>query len=82
MGKNKKRKMNATTAEDSLLSNKRARSILSEAEDGSVGFYKETPRVDPSSGLRTAFPGLEEDDHGQPFYGPANDGLDYLRMVR
>ncbi|KAI9800975.1 MAG: hypothetical protein M1826_005206 [Phylliscum demangeonii] len=37
-------------------------------------------RVDPTTGLRSAFPGL--DDEGELFYGPASDGLEYLRMVR
>ncbi|KAI9843170.1 MAG: hypothetical protein M1838_002745 [Thelocarpon superellum] len=41
-----------------------------------------TGRVDPSTGLRSAFPGLEDHDSRHPFYGPAHDGLDYLRMVR
>ncbi|KAI4118732.1 MAG: hypothetical protein LQ345_001250 [Seirophora villosa] len=39
--------------------------------------------VDPTYGQRSAFPGL--DDAGEEdalFYGPANDGLEYLRMVR
>lgn len=36
--------------------------------------------IDPSTGQRGAFPGLEGDDGD--FYGPANDGLDYIRMVR
>jgi len=36
--------------------------------------------IDSVTGQRGAFPGLE----GEPddFYGPANDGMDYLRMVR
>lgn len=39
-------------------------------------------RIDPTYGQRGAFPGLDSshDDHGL-FYGPANDGLEYLRMV-
>ncbi|KAL8924830.1 MAG: hypothetical protein Q9172_002494 [Xanthocarpia lactea] len=40
-------------------------------------------QVDPTYGQRSAFPGLDslasEDDY---FYGPAEDGLEYLRMVR
>ncbi len=40
-------------------------------------------KIDPTYGQRGAFPGLEdpggEDDL---FYGPASDGLEYLRMVR
>ncbi|KAL8913552.1 MAG: hypothetical protein Q9171_001635 [Xanthocarpia ochracea] len=42
-----------------------------------------TAQVDPTYGQRSAFPGLDslasEDDY---FYGPAVDGLEYLRMVR
>ncbi|KAL9102485.1 MAG: hypothetical protein Q9187_009119, partial [Circinaria calcarea] len=41
-------------------------------------------RVDPTYGQRGAFPGLDDDSNGedQLFYGPARDGLEYLRMVR
>ena len=41
------------------------------------------PRIDPTYGQRGAFPGLD-DSHtdNELFYGPANDGLEYLRMVR
>lgn len=40
-------------------------------------------RIDPTYGQRGAFPGLGSscDDDGL-FYGPASDGLEYLRMVR
>ena len=40
------------------------------------------PRVDPTYGQRGAFPGLDERNKDSLFYGPANDGLEYLRMVR
>lgn len=40
------------------------------------------PRVDPVYGQRSAFPGLDDVDSDQLFYGPAEDGLEYLRMVR
>lgn len=40
------------------------------------------PRVDPVYGQRSAFPGLDDLDSDQLFYGPAEDGLEYLRMVR
>ena len=41
------------------------------------------PRLDPTYGQRGAFPGLERiDQDDELFYGPANDGLEYLRMVR
>ena len=44
------------------------------------------PRLDPTYGQRGAFPGLDDDHRGAAedtlFYGPASDGLEYLRMVR
>lgn len=39
-------------------------------------------RVDPTYGQRGVFPGLEDDDNDELFYGPPSDGLEYLRMVR
>lgn len=39
------------------------------------------PKTDVTYGQTSAFPGLDSYDN-EPFYGPANDGLDYLRMVR
>ena len=41
----------------------------------------EAPYFDESSGQVGAFPGLGG-HRDELFYGPANDGLDYLRMVR
>ena len=43
-----------------------------------------TAKVDPTCGQRSAFPGLEDGGGGgeELFYGPADDGLAYLRMVR
>jgi len=49
----------------------------SEDEDES----RETPYVDERSGQSGAFPGLAGSSD-ELFYGPANDGIDYLRMVR
>lgn len=42
----------------------------------------ERPQVNTSTGQSGAFPGLGSDEGEDVFYGPANDGLDYLRMVR
>ncbi|KAK6369534.1 uncharacterized protein PV06_10851 [Exophiala oligosperma] len=42
---------------------------------------EETPYVGEYSGQAGAFPGLGCDDE-ELFYGPAADGIDYLRMVR
>lgn len=40
-------------------------------------------QVDPTYGQRSAFPGLDgQPSHDDLFYGPAEDGLEYLRMVR
>lgn len=40
-------------------------------------------RIDPTYGQRGAFPGLDDShDDDRLFYGPASDGLEYLRMVR
>lgn len=42
-------------------------------------------RIDPTYGQRGAFPGLDDGPTNVEdglFYGPANDGLEYLRMVR
>ena len=39
-------------------------------------------KVDPTYGQRGAFPGLDGDGEDELFYGPADDGLAYLRMVR
>ena len=40
--------------------------------------------VDPTYGQRGAFPGLDDApiEGDELFYGPAGDGLEYLRMVR
>ncbi|KAK5094436.1 hypothetical protein LTR70_004127 [Exophiala xenobiotica] len=40
----------------------------------------ERPQINASTGQTSAFPGLAADDG--VFYGPANDGIDYIRMVR
>ncbi|KAL8971991.1 MAG: hypothetical protein Q9197_002984 [Variospora fuerteventurae] len=40
-------------------------------------------QVDPTYGQRSAFPGLDDPvEEDVLFYGPASDGLEYLRMVR
>ena len=42
----------------------------------------ETPQLDQEAGQTGAFPGLGRRDAGEVFYGPAQDGIDYLKMVR
>ena len=50
-------------------------------DENSFGFQGAKGYIDPSTGQRGAFPGLEE--YGDDFFcGPASDGIDYLRMVR
>ena len=52
-------------------------------EDDSKSSSTNQARVDPIYGQRSAFPGLDEVDNDDGlFYGPASDGLEYLRMVR
>ncbi|KAL2223145.1 hypothetical protein M432DRAFT_539139 [Thermoascus aurantiacus ATCC 26904] len=40
------------------------------------------PRSDPVYGQKSAFPGLDDPVGDELFYGPAEDGMEYLRMVR
>ena len=51
-----------------------------EADDAQAS--KEKPQVNARFGQTSAFPGLVEEEDGELFYGPANDGIGYLRMVR
>ncbi|KAL4749697.1 hypothetical protein BDW72DRAFT_204578 [Aspergillus terricola var. indicus] len=66
---------------------KRARSSYTEDDQddeetqNSVTPY-EKPRNHPVFGQKSAFPGLDSADGDELFYGPADDGLEYLRMVR
>jgi regulator of vacuolar morphogenesis len=43
----------------------------------------ERPRNNPLYGQKSAFPGLDDPNAADElFYGPAEDGIEYLRMVR
>ncbi|KAF9886079.1 hypothetical protein FE257_012014 [Aspergillus nanangensis] len=42
----------------------------------------ERPRNHPFYGQKSAFPGLDAAGEDELFYGPADDGMEYLRMVR
>lgn len=59
--------------------NKRLRSSAFERDDDSRA---PQPKVDPTYGQRGAFPDMEAGSDESLFYGPASDGLEYLRMVR
>ncbi|KAI9778846.1 MAG: hypothetical protein M1816_003888 [Peltula sp. TS41687] len=85
MGKSKKRKRNASTDETPSENVEPALTAHSDDDvDESPDGFQARPRagIDPTTGLRTAFPGLEDDHGDELFYGPASDGLEYLRMVR
>jgi regulator of vacuolar morphogenesis len=83
------RKRHNTSSPESDYSppSKKLRSpVHSEIEGEDEGFDDfdeppEQPRLNTENGQYNAFPGLVgyEDE---PFYGPAMDGIDYLRMVR
>lgn len=78
----KKRKQPDTNSSDTLFTNKRSRpNQPSGTEDAPSAAQA---RIDPTYGQRGAFPGLDGPvaSEDELFYGPANDGLEYLRMVR
>ncbi|KAG6995741.1 hypothetical protein G7Y79_00042g078460 [Physcia stellaris] len=61
---------------------KRYRTSESEIDSDALSKASQ-PRMDPTYGQRGAFPGLNDSNPDDPlFYGPASDGLEYLRMVR
>jgi regulator of vacuolar morphogenesis len=51
-------------------------------EDSPIQMPQERPRSDPIYGQKSAFPGLDDFLGDELFYGPPEDGLEYLRMVR
>ena len=73
-----KRKHMDSQAGDGLY-NKRPRPNNTDGSDDSPIAQS---KIDPTYGQRGAFPGLDDDVEDGLFYGPANDGLEYLRMVR
>ena len=75
-----KRKQQGLQTEE-FLHNKRSR--LNEDDTSDDIPIAAQSKIDPTYGQRGAFPGLDDlggDD--ELFYGPASDGLEYLRMVR
>ncbi|KAL9594049.1 MAG: hypothetical protein Q9179_005579, partial [Wetmoreana sp. 5 TL-2023] len=74
-----KRKSNPSAANGNH--SKRPR-YANDEEDVSANQSSKAP-VDPTYGQRSAFPGLDDPaEEDALFYGPASDGLEYLRMVR
>ena len=83
MGKSRKRKYKGSPGDEGSFHPDCQRPNFLAAEVNENARHGEaTARVDPSTGLRSAFPGLEANHDNDLFYGPALDGLDYLRMVR
>ena len=79
----KKRKNTSSVSEGPH--NKRPRAFAANLEEGdstSLPFNIQS-RVDPTYGQRGAFPGLDiPSGEDELFQGPANDGMEYLRLVR
>lgn len=71
----------ADTVADELSPAEHRHRIMSRESDGTYDANRAQPRTDLTYGQVGAFPGLDTYQFA-PFYGPANDGLDYLRMVR
>lgn len=65
---------------ESALYHKRSR--LNNPDGGDDLPTSSQPHIDPTYGQRGAFPGLDASQDDDLFYGPASDGLEYLRMVR
>lgn len=66
---------------ESVFYNKRSRLNNSNGSDDLPSSSES--RIDPTYGQRGAFPGLDDSNNDEElFYGPASDGLEYLRMVR
>lgn len=77
------KRKNAPSPSDEHLYFKRSRPSIVGGDDRPCSPSVPQPRVDPTYGQRGAFPGLEEYTNDSTlFYGPASDGLEYLRMVR
>lgn len=76
-----KRTSNQVQDRESALRSKRSR--LNDTDGTDDLPTSSQSRIDPTYGQRGAFPGLDDfpNDDGL-FYGPASDGLEYLRMVR
>ncbi|KAL8778801.1 MAG: hypothetical protein Q9213_007236 [Squamulea squamosa] len=61
---------------------KRHRLLLDDEAENNTDLSTKA-QVDPIYGQRSAFPGLDSPEgEDNLFYGPAEDGLEYLRMVR
>ncbi len=76
-----KRKQPDSNPSDTLFTSKRSRPNQVDGRDDVPNAAQ--ARIDPTYGQRGAFPGLDDPaGEDELFYGPANDGMEYLRMVR
>ena len=79
-----RKRRNTSSPEPDSPSPKRSRQSSTSSYDSEEDEWQaanEAPRTDFVTGQRGAFPGLD-DSAEELFYGPANDGIEYLRMVR
>ncbi len=80
----RKRRNSSSPESEDLPSPKRARPFS--IDDFDLDWEptsSEAPKLNPTYGQKGAFPGLADDDDGDGlFYGPASNGIEYLRMVR
>lgn len=74
-----KRKQAPFTTEGPIYNAKRPRASSMEGSEDRPGALQ---TLDPTYGQRGAFPGLNDRNEDSLGYGPANDGLKYLCMVR
>lgn len=74
-----KRKQAPFTTEGPIYNAKRPRASSMEGSEDRPGALH---TLDPTYGQRGAFPGLNDRNEDSLVYGPANDGLKYLCMVR
>ena len=79
----KRQNTSSAESEDDQLPAKRQRpSWIDDFDIPNYPESREESRVDVSSGQRSAFPGLDDDDDDELIYSDPENGLQYLRMVR
>lgn len=80
-----KRKTTESMSATAAPYSKRTRISYDDENDGAENTSRpgvERPRNHPVYGQKSAFPGLDIEVEDELFYGPAEDGMEYLRMVR
>ena len=79
----RKRRNSSSSESEDLPSPKRARPFsIDDFDLDGEPTRTEAPKVSSIYGQQAAFPGLIDDEGDELFYGPASDGMEYLRMVR